>query len=29
LNDGGWESVSFVEIRRSVHMGMVAQARLT
>jgi hypothetical protein len=29
LNDGGWESVSFVEIRRSVHLGMVAQARLT
>ena len=29
LNDGGWESLSFVEIRRSVHMGMVAQARLT
>jgi hypothetical protein len=28
LNDGGWESVSLVEIRRSVHMGMVAQARL-
>lgn len=29
LNDGRWESVSFVEIGRLGHAGIVAHARLT